>query len=436
MIEHLGYEALFIAELTVPDTDGPLDEEEIEVLTESIATVGLIHPVVVTEDHLLVCGRHRLEACRRLEWQKIDAFVIAYDEEEDLDLAKIDEDLCRRQLSVLEQCELILRRENVLDSMGARAKAGQGRPPHEGEPPSKLTTEDLAEEQGMAKRTYQRHLSIARKLCQQARNLLRDTELANNQSQLLELAGLEEAAQMQVTELLVAKEASSVQNAKRLLRQERQKDSAPPFEIRTDDYRIIQAEPVDAPQILASESVDLMLTYIPDATGTAPIWDVTDDPHYSERIVSQHREIAKIAGQVLRPDGSLIVMIGSTGNDKVLRTMRTHIAFVDSIPFIVNSDDADGDISPWRQVLWFTCGKPQTIRTRTPLMESSLLDSLGFDAIVEEFSTPSGIIFDPYGHSEIAGSAVYLRRTYVGFQEDEEAVRALAEKLDWDLELT
>lgn len=43
-------------------SDGELDE-----LAESIKTVGLLHPVVVTSDGLVLDGRNRLEACNRAE---------------------------------------------------------------------------------------------------------------------------------------------------------------------------------------------------------------------------------------------------------------------------------------------------------------------------------------------------------------------------------
>lgn len=42
-------------------------EAELEELTDSIATVGLIHPVVVTPQGLVLDGRNRLEACTRAE---------------------------------------------------------------------------------------------------------------------------------------------------------------------------------------------------------------------------------------------------------------------------------------------------------------------------------------------------------------------------------
>ncbi len=42
-------------------------EEELEALAENIATVGLIHPIVITPDGLVLDGRNRIEACKRAD---------------------------------------------------------------------------------------------------------------------------------------------------------------------------------------------------------------------------------------------------------------------------------------------------------------------------------------------------------------------------------
>jgi hypothetical protein len=42
-------------------------EDELEDLATSISTVGLIHPIVVTPDGLVLDGRNRLEACNRVQ---------------------------------------------------------------------------------------------------------------------------------------------------------------------------------------------------------------------------------------------------------------------------------------------------------------------------------------------------------------------------------
>ena len=42
-----------------------LKEEQLEELADSIEALGLIHPIVVTRELVLVSGERRLEACRR-----------------------------------------------------------------------------------------------------------------------------------------------------------------------------------------------------------------------------------------------------------------------------------------------------------------------------------------------------------------------------------
>jgi len=53
------------------------DMGELEVLAESIATVGLLHPPVITKDGVLICGERRLLAMRDiLGWKAIPVIVL------------------------------------------------------------------------------------------------------------------------------------------------------------------------------------------------------------------------------------------------------------------------------------------------------------------------------------------------------------------------
>jgi ParB family chromosome partitioning protein len=47
-------------------------------LVASIRQVGLLNPIVVTEDYRLVAGFRRLSACRKLGWAEIEANVVPY----------------------------------------------------------------------------------------------------------------------------------------------------------------------------------------------------------------------------------------------------------------------------------------------------------------------------------------------------------------------
>ncbi|MHC4679500.1 MAG: ParB/RepB/Spo0J family partition protein, partial [Planctomycetota bacterium] len=54
-------------------------EQDLERLTDSIARVGLIHPVTVVASsdgtYVLICGRKRYFACKRLGWQTVPCIV-------------------------------------------------------------------------------------------------------------------------------------------------------------------------------------------------------------------------------------------------------------------------------------------------------------------------------------------------------------------------
>src|ERR1035437_3039514 len=52
------------------------DLGDIRPLVDSIAEVGLLHPVVVTPDGRLIAGQRRLEACRLLGWTDVPVTVV------------------------------------------------------------------------------------------------------------------------------------------------------------------------------------------------------------------------------------------------------------------------------------------------------------------------------------------------------------------------
>jgi hypothetical protein len=52
----------------------------IDALAANIGELGLLHPVVVRRDGLLVAGERRLEACKRLGWKSIPATVVGLKE--------------------------------------------------------------------------------------------------------------------------------------------------------------------------------------------------------------------------------------------------------------------------------------------------------------------------------------------------------------------
>jgi ParB family transcriptional regulator, chromosome partitioning protein len=52
------------------------DLGDIDALAASIEDIGLLHPIIVNEDGLLLAGARRLAACKRLGWKKIPVNIV------------------------------------------------------------------------------------------------------------------------------------------------------------------------------------------------------------------------------------------------------------------------------------------------------------------------------------------------------------------------
>lgn len=83
------------------------DLGDIDELANSINEIGMLQPITITPDGVLVCGRRRLEAVRRLGWRTIKVWIRSgiSDRLTEL-LAQQDENSLHKPLSPLEQADL------------------------------------------------------------------------------------------------------------------------------------------------------------------------------------------------------------------------------------------------------------------------------------------------------------------------------------------
>jgi len=163
-------------------------------LAESMRVVGLRTPitirivenyrdadgVIVDGQPVLVTGAHRLAAAKSLGWEKIECFVFDGESDVDAELWEIDENLCRHELTATEIAEHIAKRKELWE---AREKAAQVEP--------KLKTDDnpkgagrpdgfasdTAKASGQSKASVNRAVKRGNEVCQEARDLIRNTKL-------------------------------------------------------------------------------------------------------------------------------------------------------------------------------------------------------------------------------------------------------------------
>jgi ParB-like chromosome segregation protein Spo0J len=106
----------------------PIDQKRVEFLAASIAELGLLNPITITlddgsKDYWLVAGHNRLAAVVSLGWKEVPTVLLDFG---DLlcDLAEIDENLCRLELTPAQRAEVTARRKTIWEALHPETVAG------------------------------------------------------------------------------------------------------------------------------------------------------------------------------------------------------------------------------------------------------------------------------------------------------------------------
>ena len=167
-----------ISEIKINPGRRDTQQRNVEELARSIAAVGLMNPVTVTQDNTLIAGLHRLEAAKLLGWTEIECTVSDADGLQ-AELAEIDENFVRAGLSHRELGDLLLRRKELYEAVHPETRQGQ----RNGQTAkndnltvlaAKPFSEDTADKLGISKRTVERLVQTAANLTPEAKKTIRD----------------------------------------------------------------------------------------------------------------------------------------------------------------------------------------------------------------------------------------------------------------------
>ena len=189
-------------------------------LADSIAEIGLLNPITVDRGHTLIAGLHRLEATKLLGWREIEC-VVSELEGLRAELAEIDENFVRSDLTALEFGELLLRRKELYVALHPQTVQTNLGGPFRGnqhqEVSDKMTqttksfAQDTAEKLGVGRRTVERQVQIAKRLTPETTSILRGAEAPVTRKEALALSRLEPGSQAKAAALLAAGEIRSVE---------------------------------------------------------------------------------------------------------------------------------------------------------------------------------------------------------------------------------
>lgn len=205
-----------IGEIRIKEGRRSLDAAHVGELADSIRELGLLNPVTIDKDNHLIAGLHRLEAAKALGWTEIDCTVSSLGGLQ-AELAEIDENIVRSDISALEYGEILLRRKEIYETLHPETKHGGDRK-SEGIKATKCRFEtarsfaqDTAEKLGVTPRTVERQIQTAKNLSPEAKDIIRDTDTRLSKKAAMKLSRLEPEQQKEAAGLLAAKEIRTVE---------------------------------------------------------------------------------------------------------------------------------------------------------------------------------------------------------------------------------
>ena len=189
--------------------------KHIKELEKSISEVGLLNPITVDHRNVLIAGLHRLEAAKLLDWPEIECTVSSL-EGLQAELAEIDENFIRNDLSPVEYGELLLRRKAIYESLYPEARNGGDRKSEKirsakcASDSAKSFVDDTAEKLGVNPSTVRRQIQTAKNLAPEAKEIIRNADAKITKKDALKLSRMEPEQQKEAASQLASGEIRSV----------------------------------------------------------------------------------------------------------------------------------------------------------------------------------------------------------------------------------
>jgi ParB family chromosome partitioning protein len=213
-----------ISEIRINERNRQYNASKANELAKSIEEIGLLHPVVINSDNTLIAGLHRLKACEMLSWEEIPCSLIELNDTEEL--AEIDENLIRAELTELEKADLLCRAKEIheirhpesLKANITKRNLKQFVAEKEiisvsGFPSQKSFANSIAKNIGLSPRSVRQSIQISKNITPEIKEKIKGTALADNKTELLMLARIESNKQKKVIDIMVDKKAKNVRDA-------------------------------------------------------------------------------------------------------------------------------------------------------------------------------------------------------------------------------
>jgi len=210
-----------ISDISVNPGRRKAQPKQVEKLARSMGELGLISPITIDKKNVLIAGLHRLEAAKLLDWEEIECTLSSLDGLQ-AELAEIDENVVRNNLSPAERGDLLLRRKEIYETIHPASRAtyngGQFRGNQHQNVVAALSAatitksfvQDTSEQTGMSPRTVREYIQTAKNLTPEARAIIEDTSTRIGSKAALKLSRLPPEQQKEAAGMLASQKIRSI----------------------------------------------------------------------------------------------------------------------------------------------------------------------------------------------------------------------------------
>lgn len=383
-----------------------LSDDEYRELKDDIQKRGVMVPIEFDEHGNVLDGHHRLKICAELGIKEYPKVIRAGMTEAEKRLHARKLNMARRQLSQTQRETLIQTQlKETPEKSDRQIAAGLG--------VSNSTVSLQRKKMVQSGQLCESHSSIGADGKERPRQVQRKPVTIFNPTPR-EVKAVQNPV---VVERMVETGAgSAVNTAKQIAREERaeRKSYELTEEIPNDSYTLYTDDIRNGLAMIVDNSVDYIIT----------------DPPYPKEYIPLYADLSRLAARVLKPGGSMIVMVGQSYLPEVIEQLGQDMQYHWCLSYLT-----PGGQSPqlwnkrtntfWKPLLWYVKGTYAGDYigdvVKSPVNENDKRfhewgQSLGgMLDIIERFTNPGDIVLDPFlGGGTTGVAAVQMGRKFIG----------------------
>jgi len=289
-------------------------QDKVESLAKSIKEIGLLQPISIDNENNLISGLHRLEACKLLNQTEIECNVLTFENSTLKQLAEIDENLIRNDLTVLEKGDWLQKRKEIYERLYPETKAKIGKEliakrwdtTAESATVSKQSfVNNTSQKLDKSERRIREDIQISKNIIPEVKQKIYGTELENQKTNLLELARLEPEKQKQIIEKITPEK-----NVKEVIAEIKTEEKQRMLEHKKAENLTIHKAEIkeNKPEIKVMDCIDYLNTFKDDSIDL-----LITDPPYSTDIddIKEFTSWVHLAIQKVKRAGRIYITIGA-----------------------------------------------------------------------------------------------------------------------------